>query len=80
MALEKDLDEILFFFFLSLLLFCPWLGKEETLYHCTDLIGAGHVTRDLGDSVSAQNIPCLLSHDGLTLSFVIYALRGRAGR
>lgn len=58
MALEKDLDEISFFFLsLSYTLFCPWLGKEEIRYQGTDLIGAGHVTRDLGDSATGTEDP-----------------------
>lgn len=45
------------FFSLSLTLFCPWLGKEEIRYQGTDLIGAGHVTRDLGDSATGTEDP-----------------------
>ncbi len=66
-------------------LFCPWLGKERLgslrLYTSAGLIGAGCCYKRPGWLCDwAQKIPCLLSHDGWTLSLVIYALRGRAGR
>lgn len=79
MASEKDLDEIS----LSSLLSLPMVGQGERLRLDTTaltLLGREDaVTRDLGDSVTGhkRDAHAFLSHDGWTLSWVIYALRGR---
>lgn len=67
----------------SLLSFAHGWARRETAvsrHHSAGLIGAGYaVTRDLGDSVTGhkRDAHAFLSHDGWTLSWVIYALRGR---
>jgi hypothetical protein len=79
MASEKDLDEIS----LSSLLSLPMVGQGERLRLDTStalaLLGRDMLLQETWVTLwlGTKDAHAFLSHDGWTLSWVIYALRGR---